>query len=143
MRLRKSGGEDERAGYEKQHPPPEARPPMKVALPRKLAAKVLQRVACIHRKRPEAIRPNLPAEVADGDDREHGSGGLQRVHSNEHPAAEECDLRGEDQIEIARTTAQLAVHDVNPASNLFAAHAEPVARLRPPQPTDIVNFHSV
>src|SRR4051812_17038544 len=116
---------------------------MKVALPHKLTAKVLQRVACIHRKRPEAIRPNLPAEVADADDREHASGGLQRVHSNHHPAAEECDLRGEEQIEIDGTPAQLAVHDVNPASNIFAAHAESVAGLLPPKLADVVIFHNV
>src|SRR4051794_11377950 len=142
MRLRKSGGEDERARYEKQHSPPEARPPMKVALPRKLTAKVLQRVACIHRKRPEAIRPNLPAEVADADDREHGSGRLQRVHSNHHPAAEECDLRGEEQIEIDGSPAQLSIHDLNPFPNLLAAHPESLRSLRLPQRGDVLIFHS-
>src|SRR5712672_1579398 len=109
MRLREAGEEDERTGNEEQQAPPEARAPVKIALPRQLVAKVLQRATCIARIGPKAVRADLPGQVAEADDRENGTDRFQLVPVNEHPEGETDGHRDKDKIEVDRAPAHLAV----------------------------------
>src|SRR3954463_9464967 len=73
MRLREAGEEDEPPRNQKQHPRPEARAAMEVALTSQFAAKVLQRVRRVDRHAAEAVRADLPRQIADADHRQNGS----------------------------------------------------------------------
>src|SRR3954451_24447541 len=143
MRLRESGEEDERTRNEKQQAPPEARAPVKIALPRQLLAKMLQCATCIARIGPKLVRADLPGQVAEADDRENGTDRFQLVPVNEHPEGESDGHRGKYKIEVDCAPSHLAVHGFNPVADLLVAHAKSLVVLRPPKRGDIVTFHGV
>ena len=71
------------------------------------------------------VSADLPGEIAEADDGEHGPHQLQRAHPDDHPADEENDQHRADEIAINGAPAEFAIHGFNSFVDLFGVMRNP------------------